>query len=107
MTFDANGSLGIGGGHTAAGPRTPLTTAADETRTSGDVRRAKGSSPQSFTRGLARSRTGTYRSVLIARGSLVPVTRMSTVRICDVGMLVAADRPVASSPAGFHDPTAL
>ncbi len=48
---------------------------------------------------------GGYRSVVIAKGSLVPLTRMSTVRICEVGMLVAADRPVASSPAGFHEPT--
>jgi hypothetical protein len=46
-----------------------------------------------------------YRNVLIASGSLLPVTRMSTVRICFVGMLVAADSPVASSPAGFHEPT--
>ena len=46
-----------------------------------------------------------YRSVVIASGSLLPVTRMSTVRVCEVGMLVAADRPVASSPADFHEPT--
>jgi hypothetical protein len=44
-------------------------------------------------------------NVEIATGSRSPVTRMSTVRICGFGMLVAADNPVASSPAGFHDPT--
>jgi len=48
-----------------------------------------------------------YRSVVIANGSLLPVTWMSTVRICEVGMLVAADKPFASSPAGFHEPTAV
>jgi hypothetical protein len=29
---------------------------------------------------------------------------MSTVLICEAGMLVAADSPVAPSPAGFHEP---
>src|ERR1700742_337036 len=48
---------------------------------------------------------GGYCSFLIASGSLLPLTRMSTVLICEAGMLVAADSPVASSPAGFHEPT--
>ena len=48
-----------------------------------------------------------YLSVVMASGSSVPVSRMSTVRICDAGMLVAADSPVASSPDGFQEPTAV
>ena len=48
-----------------------------------------------------------YRSVVIANGSSLPLTRMSIERICAVGMLVAADNPDASSPAGFQDPTAV
>ena len=53
----------------------------------------------------ALAHRGSYRSVVIASGSLLPLTRMSTVRICEVGMLVAAESPLASSPAGFHEPT--
>lgn len=45
--------------------------------------------------------------LVTASGSSVPVTRISTLAISDVGMLVAADNPAASSPAGRQEPTTI
>ena len=104
------GTIGSDEPTAPAKPRVESTPAvavliAPNRRLSGDGRLKCVAVPGTAPGNDALPEIGSYRSVVIASGSPLPVTRISTVRICEVGMLVAADSPFASSPAGFHEPT--